>query len=79
MIKQYKMMEIIVYLYDKLKKIVSNNIPVSVIRNTGIMDELVKIKYTIDNEHLEEFDKLKSHIDEIYNSLIESYRISNVQ
>lgn len=48
--KQFKMMEIIMELYDKAKILVARGIPVSQLRKTGIFDELVKMKYTIDNE-----------------------------
>ena len=73
--KQYKMMQIIIYLYDKLKQVISNNIPISVIRDTGIFEDIIKIKYTIDNEHLEKFEELKESIDELYDNMMASYKI----
>ena len=76
-VKQYKMMEVIAYLYDKLKKVISNNIPVSVIRNTGIFEEIIKMKYIIENGHFEKFEELKDRIDKLYDSLLESYKIES--
>ncbi|KAI4453031.1 v-type proton atpase catalytic subunit a [Holotrichia oblita] len=62
--KQFQMLKIIFHLYDKCKLWMENdNIPLSQIETTGIFDDVIKIKYDIDNDHLEEFDKIKVKID----------------
>ncbi len=72
--KQFKMMEIIMELYDKAKILVARGIPVSQLRKTGIFDELVKMKYTIDNEDFTPFDDFSKRIDGFFNEVTESYR-----
>ncbi len=72
--KQFKMMEIIMFLYEASRPIVARGIPVSQIRKTGIFDELVKMKYTINNEDFTPFDDLKTKIDEAFIKVNESYK-----
>lgn len=68
--KQFLMMDIILYLKDKAKVIVDKNIPISQLTSTGIFDEIVSIKYNIDNEALQKFDDYKIKIDEACKSII---------
>lgn len=68
--KQFKMMEIILYLYDKCKRLVAMNMPMTLIRENSIFEKLVSIKYDIGNKELEKFDDYKRMIDEFYDSLI---------
>ncbi|MFA9463466.1 MAG: V-type ATP synthase subunit A [Velocimicrobium sp.] len=68
--KQYKMMEIILYLYNKSKKLVAMNMPMSLIRENNVFDQLVSIKYDVANDELEKFDDYKQMIDDFYDRLI---------
>ncbi|MEG1457987.1 MAG: V-type ATP synthase subunit A [Acetivibrio sp.] len=68
--KQYKMMEIILYLYDKCRKLVAMSMPMTLIREDKIFEKLVSIKYDIANNELEKFDEYKQMIDDFYNRLI---------
>lgn len=70
--KQYKMMEVILYLYDKCKKLVAMNMPMSLIREDHIFEKLVSIKYDVANKDLYKFDEYKSMIDEFYDRLIKT-------
>ncbi len=72
--KQFKMMDIILYLHKRSKPMVARGIPVSQIRKTGIFDELVKMKYTINNEDYSPFEQLKVRIDEVFSKINESYK-----
>ncbi|MDK2809670.1 MAG: V/A-type H+/Na+-transporting ATPase subunit [Petroclostridium sp.] len=72
--KQFKMMEAILYLYSKAKELIAQNIPMSVLRNTGIFEEIIKIKYTVGNEEFEKFEEVKKKIDEFYHRLRERYK-----
>ncbi|HEY8500712.1 MAG TPA: V-type ATP synthase subunit A [Clostridia bacterium] len=72
--KQLKMMEIILELYEKCKILVSRSIPVSVIGKTGIFDEIIRMKYTVDNVNLSMFDQLMEKIREIYDEINSEYR-----
>lgn len=72
--KQFKMMEIIISLYKSSRLLISRGIPVSQLRKTGIFDELVKMKYTIDNEDFTPFDDFKAKIDGFIKEMTESYK-----
>ncbi len=68
--KQFKMMEVVIYLYDKCKALVNLNMPMTLIREDNIFEKLVSIKYDIANNELEKFDQYKQMIDDFYNRLI---------
>lgn len=61
--KQMKMMQVILYLYHKCKKIVAKQIPISKIIQLGVFDKLVKMKYDIPNNRLDMFDEYITEID----------------
>ncbi len=73
-LKQFKMMEIIIILYNTSKKLVTRGIPVSQLRKTGIFDELIKMKYTINNEDFSQFDEFKKRIEGFYTEVTNSYK-----
>ena len=62
--KQLKMMEVILYLYDKCSALVAKQVPVSRLLETGLFDQLVRMKYDIPNDDLSGFDKLRAEIDQ---------------
>ena len=62
--KQLKMMEVILYLYDKCSALVAKQVPVSRLLETGLFDQLVRMKYDIPNDDLSGFDKLRTEIDQ---------------
>lgn len=61
--KQMKMMQVILHLYHKCKKIVAKQIPLSKIIQLGVFDKLVKMKYDIPNNRLDMFDEYITEID----------------
>lgn len=69
--KQLKMMQVILYLYDKSKEVIAKEIPISKLLALGIFDKLTKMKYDIPNDKLEMFDDYTKEIDEKINSLLE--------
>jgi len=71
--KQYYMMDTILILYHESKKLVEKNIPVSVIRKTGIFDEIIRMKYTIDNVEMKGFEELAGKIHTILNEINDDY------
>ena len=73
--KQYEMMKVIIYLYEKAKDLIKRDIPVSQLRETGVFDEIIKMKYSTSNDNLNDFDRLYELIDQQYEQLIESYRL----
>lgn len=74
LMKQFKMLDIILYLYHKAKLLVGFNVPISRLRQTGIFEEVVKMRYNIDNRSIEPFQKLKERIDEFYQEVADSYK-----
>lgn len=61
--KQLKMMDVILYLYDKVKSLLSTGVPISTVLETGLFDKIVKMKYDIPNDHLEMFDQYRLDIE----------------
>lgn len=61
--KQMKMMQVILHLYHKCKKVVAKQIPISKIIQLGVFDKLVKMKYDIPNNRLDIFDEYITEID----------------
>ncbi len=70
--KQMKMMETILYLYEKAKSLVEMNMPMSLLRENPIFDHIISMKYDIGNEELAKFDTYKSEIDKFYQHFIET-------
>lgn len=68
--KQFKMMETILYLYEKCKRLVAMNMPMSLIRENPVFEKLVSVKYDVGNKELNKFDDYRQMIDEFYDSLI---------
>lgn len=61
--KQFKMMEVIVYLDKKCQEVVAEGKPVRELIETGIFDDVVKMKYDVPNKNLELFDNYYKKID----------------
>ncbi len=68
--KQYKMMKVILHLYRKCQAIVSRQVPISKLLNTGIFDKLVKMKYDVPNNNLNLLDQYIKEIDEKLNTFL---------
>ena len=71
MSKQFKMMEVILYLYQKSRSLISMGMPMSVLKEDGIFDQVISIKYDIPNDRLDLLDDFKKRIDRFYDSVVE--------
>ncbi len=71
MAKQFKMMEIILYLYKKSRSLISMGMPMSVLKEDGIFDQVIAIKYDIPNDRPDLLDDFKNRIDRFYDSVVE--------
>ena len=69
--KQFKMMDIILYLYKKSRSLISMGMPMSVLKEDPIFDKIISIKYDVPNDHLEMFDDYKKQIDTFYDAVVE--------
>jgi len=67
--KQYKMMEIILYLNQKCKDLVSKGAVTSAMEGSGVFEEIIRMKYDIGNEDLSGFDRIRADIDKMYDEL----------
>ncbi|MDY3929078.1 MAG: V-type ATP synthase subunit A [Clostridia bacterium] len=72
--KQLKMMEIILYLNKRMKELLELSIPVSLLSETGIFEELIKMKYTVANNDLSKIDIIGTHIDAAIDKIISAYK-----
>ena len=69
--KQFKMMEIILYLYRKSRSLISMGMPMSVLKEDPIFDQVIAIKYDVPNDNLALLDEYKTKIDTFYEGVIE--------
>ena len=69
--KQFKMMEIILYLYEKCRALISIGMPVSVLKEEKIFERVISIRYDVPNDRPDMFDGYKKQIDDFYNSVME--------
>ena len=68
--KQFKMMELILHLYERSKQVVARQIPISRVVATGIFDKLIQMKYDIPNDRPEMFDEYKNEIDILLDGIL---------
>ncbi|EOD01367.1 V-type ATP synthase subunit A [Caldisalinibacter kiritimatiensis] len=71
--KQYEMLKVIDYLYERSYKAVKDGIPISQVKNEELFNDVIKMKYNIPNENLEGIEKLKNRIKQYYDKLEEKY------
>ena len=69
--KQLRMMNLILYMYDTMKSVIVLGIPINQIKETGIFEEVISVKYTIGNDDYTGFDLLKDKTDKICKSIKE--------
>lgn len=72
--KQYLMMDTILKLYDRLLKLVPLGVPVSVFRNAGVFEDVIRMKYNIRNDDLGAFDTLNEKINEALDAIEADYK-----
>lgn len=69
--KQNKMMDTILLLDDRMKELIEKGVVFSKIAETGIVEDIIRIKYTIGNSDIEApFHELQRKINETFDSLI---------
>ena len=67
--KQYLMMDIILFLYEKAYEIIRKGIPISGIKEKGLFEDIIKIKYTMGNDELDKFGDMKKKFQEVLSKL----------
>lgn len=69
--KQFKMMEVILYLYKKCRSLIAMGMPMSVLKQENIFEKIIAIKYDVPNDHLEMMDDYKKAVKDFYNTVME--------
>ena len=69
--KQFRMMDTILYLYKRCRKLVTLGHPMSVLKRENIFDRVIAIKYDVPNNRLDLFDEYKKDIDTFYDTVLE--------
>lgn len=69
--KQFRMMDVILYLYRKSRKLVAMGHPMSVLKAEGIFEKVIAIKYDVPNDNLQLLDVYKQDIDDFYERVLE--------
>jgi V/A-type H+-transporting ATPase subunit A len=69
--KQLKMMEIILYLNEKCRSLLSLGFSMNLLKAADIFDKVIAIKYNVGNEELEKLDQYFEDIDSFYGKLYE--------
>ncbi len=72
--KQYRMLKIMEYLYEKGDECLKKGIPTSVLYNEKIFDDIIKMKYNIPNDDFSGIDDIKEAIDLYYDDLEKKYQ-----
>lgn len=70
MAKQLKMMETILYLFQKSKQLIDRSMPMSLLKENPVYDKIISIKYDVPNDELDKFEDYKVMIDEFYESIM---------
>ena len=68
--KQFKMMDVILYLYKTSRALVAMGMPMSVLKAEGIFEKVIAMKYDVPNDDLQLLDLYKVEIDHFYHRVI---------
>ncbi len=68
--KQFLMMDTILYLHKRAGEVLSRSIPISQLKDTGIFEKVIGMKYNTSNEDFSAFMRYKSDIDDAISKLL---------
>lgn len=68
--KQYKMMEIILYLNGKCRDLIALGMPMSILKENDIFEKITSIKYDVPNNQPELFENYHQAVDEFYEDVL---------
>lgn len=71
--KQYRMLKVCEYLYDKGREGLDEGVPTTMLINPDIFDRIIKMKYTVPNDDLSEIDAIQNDIETFYDELFKKY------
>ncbi len=70
--KQLKMMETILYLYEKCKSLIEMGMPMALLREDAVFEKIIAIKYDVANKELEKFKEYQKMIDDFYQKIMDA-------
>jgi V/A-type H+-transporting ATPase subunit A len=70
MAKQLKMMQTILYLFQKSRQLIDRSMPMSLLKENPVFDKVITIKYDVANDEINKFDDYKVMIDEFYEQIM---------
>ena len=69
MAKQFQMMRIINHMYDQGLEYVNQGKSIQILRETGIFDRIIKMKYDVNNDALEQFEAYIHDVNDVIRSI----------
>ena len=69
--KQFRMMETILYLYERSRDLIARGMPMSILKEDTIFERIIAIKYDVPNDHPELFEQYNKDIDTFYDQVLE--------
>ena len=72
--KQYRMMTSILNIYKLSLKLIEKGIPISKVKETGLFEEYIKLKFNIADEEIFKFDEYDNRVNNTLKELSEEYR-----
>ncbi len=73
-IKQYYMMNSVLILYKNAFKLIEAGIPISKIKELGLFEEYIKLKFSIGNNDMYKFEEFNKRITNTLKQLLEEYK-----
>ena len=70
--KQLKMMELILYLYEKCRALIEMNMPMALLREDPVFEKIIAIKYDVENNRLDKFQEYEQMIDTFYQKILDT-------
>lgn len=69
--KQFAMMDIILHLQDTAKKLITLGQPMRILKEDGIFERVISIKYDVPNDQLDVLETYRRDIDDFYTRVLE--------
>ncbi len=73
-IKQYNMMNSVIILYNQAQKLIEKGIPISKIKELGLFEEYIKLKFNIGNEDMYKFEEFNQKVIILLKNLLDDYK-----
>ncbi len=68
--KQMQMMKLVLYLNDKAKGWIASGVTVTDLRDTGVFESVIRVKFDVPNDDLSKFDSYYKEIDDVGQKLL---------